>query len=142
MENGEIVTTKEEWIEKRRPEILNLFETYVYGKSPEKPANLHFEVLSEDHYALSNMATRKEIAVYFTESDEHYMTILMYIPNKRNGAVPLFFGLNFKGNHTIYDDPDITESVTRMEPRDGGSEIRPNAFKRGGKPLLAGQWKC
>src|SRR5690606_24179076 len=53
------------------------------------------------------------------------------IPNKRSGAVPMFFGLNFKGNHTICDDPDITESITRMKPREGNDEKRPGAFKRG-----------
>jgi len=131
MENGENVKSQSQWIEKRRPEILSLFETHIYGKAPQKPKNLHFEVLSENRYTLGNMATRKEVAVYFTESKEHYMTILMYIPNKRTGAVPLFFGLNFKGNHTICDDPDITESITRMKPRNGGNEIRPHAFKRG-----------
>lgn len=132
MENGGKVTNEKQWIEQRRPEILGLFETHIYGKSPERPKDLHFEVLSENRYAINNMATRKEIAVYFTDSEEHYMTILMYLPNKRTEAVPLFFGLNFKGNHTVNDDPDITESVTRMKPREeGGSEIYPGAFKRG-----------
>lgn len=131
MENGMKITNQAEWTEKRRQEILNLFEMHVYGKSPEKHEGLHFEVLSENRYTISNMATRKEIAVYFTDSNEHYMTILMYIPNKRTGAVPLFFGLNFKGNHTICDDAEITESITRMKPREGGSEIRTGAFKHG-----------
>jgi len=132
MENGEIIANQSEWMEKRRPEILSLFEKNVYGKSPERPKDLHFRVLSEERYAVNNMATRKEVAVYFTGNDEHYMTILMYIPNKKTGPVPLFFGLNFKGNHTICDDPDITESVTRMKPRkEGDSEIYPHAFKRG-----------
>jgi len=132
MENGEKVTTQSQWLEKRRPEILGLFETNVYGRSPQKPQELHFEVLSEEKYALSNMATRKEIAVYFTGDEKHSMTILMYLPNKRTGPVPLFFGLNFKGNHAICTDPDITESVNRMKPREeGGSEIRLHAFKRG-----------
>lgn len=131
MENGEKVSNKDQWIEQRHPEIVGLFETHVYGKSPGVRGKLRFELLSEERYALSNMATRKEVAVYFTENDEQYMTLLIYLPNRRTGAVPLFFGLNFKGNHTICDDPGITESITRMKPRDGGSEIRPNAFKRG-----------
>lgn len=132
MKNGEKVTSEKDWVEKRRPEIVTLFESQVYGRSPQKHDGLHFEVISEDRYTIGNMATRKEIAGYFTDDKEHYMTILMYIPNKRNGPVPLFFGLNFKGNHTICDDPDITASITRMKPRkEGDSEIRPGAFKRG-----------
>lgn len=131
MENGQMVRNTDDWNDKRRPEILNLFESQVYGKAPAHPKDLHFRVLTEDRYALGNMATRKEVAVYFTKDEQHYMTILIYIPNKRNGAVPLFFGLNFKGNHTICDDPDITESITRMKPRDGNDEKRPGTFKRG-----------
>lgn len=131
MENGKKVVSQSDWTDKRRPEILRLFETQIYGKAPAHTKDLHFKVLSEDRYALNNMATRKEIAIYFTKGEEHSMTILMYIPNKRQGAVPLFFGLNFKGNHTISNDPHITESVTRMKPRKEGSEIRPGAFRRG-----------
>lgn len=131
MENGEKVLSESDWINKRRPEILSLFETHVYGKSPSHPHDMYFEVLSEDRYALNNMATRKEVAVYFTGDKKHYMTILMYIPNKRTGAVPLFFGLNFKGNHTINDDPDITKSITRMKPRDNQREDQVREFKRG-----------
>ncbi len=130
MTNGEVVNSPAKWVE-RRAEILKVFETQVYGKMPEHPKDLHFRVLSEDRYALSNMATRKEVAVYFTKDEQHYMTILMYIPNKRRGEAPVFFGLNFKGNHTICDDPDITESVTRMKPREGGNEKQPGTFKRG-----------
>lgn len=130
-ESGERIADAEAWLEKRRPEILGLFESQVYGKAPGRPEGLHFEVLSEDRYALSNMATRKEIAVYFTEDEAHFMTILMYIPNKRADKVPLFLGLNFKGNHTICDDPLVTESVSRMKPREkGGTEVRVKGFPR------------
>lgn len=131
MENGQIVDSQAKWTNERRAEILRVFESQVYGKMPEHPKDLHFRILSEDRYALSNMATRKEIAVYFTKDEQHYMTILMYIPNKRRGAAPVFLGLNFKGNHTICDDPGITESITRMKPREGGNEKQPGVFKRG-----------
>ena len=116
MKNGKKVTTPSEWIKKKRPETLKLFENHVYGKSPAHPKDLHFRVLTEDNNALNGTATRREVAVYFTKNDDHYMTILMYIPNSRNGAVPLFFGLNFKGNHAIHHDEGITISEKLDEP--------------------------
>ena len=67
MENGQAVTSTKMWKEKRRPEIMQLFETHVYGKAPVHPKDLHFKVLNEDKYAVGNMATRKEVAVYFTK---------------------------------------------------------------------------
>lgn len=137
MQNGDKVTTVKQWIDMRRPEIFSLFETLVYGRSPERPAPLNYEVLSEDRYALSNMATRKEVAVYFTGDNGHYMTVLIYLPNKRTGPVPLFFGLNFKGNHSINEDPYITESVTRLKPAEGMREDEVPGFPRGSE---ASRW--
>ena len=64
---GKKVTDAETWTSERRPELLSLFESEVYGKAPGRPEGLHFEVLTEDRYTLGNMATRREIAVYFTE---------------------------------------------------------------------------
>lgn len=129
--DGRRIADADAWRNGRRAEILSLFETQVYGKAPGRPEGLHFEVLDEDRYALSNMATRREIAVYFTEDQRHCMTILLYIPNKRTDAVPLFLGLNFKGNHTVCDDPLVTPSVTRLKPMQaGGSEVRENGYPR------------
>lgn len=118
--DGTKVADAATWTSKRRPELLSLFETQVYGKAPGRPEGLHFSVLSEDRYTLGNMATRREIAVYFTDDETHFMTILLYIPNKRTDAVPVFLGLNFKGNHTICDDPLVTPSVSKMAPRKDG----------------------
>ena len=108
MNNGKPVATQKEWKEKRRPEIVALFENQMYGKAPSKPKDMHFKVLSEDHHALNGTATRKEVAVYFAKGDQSYMTILMYLPNKAKAPVPLFVGLNFEGNYTVCDDPGIT----------------------------------
>ena len=108
MKNGTTINTLKQWNQKRRPELLRLFETEMFGKAPKHPKDMHFKILTEDKNALGGIATRKEVSVYLTKSDKHYFTVLIYIPNKRSGAVPLFFGLNFKGNHTISLYPGIS----------------------------------
>ena len=35
--DGHRVTTAEEWTEKRRPELLSMFEKEMFGKSPNHP---------------------------------------------------------------------------------------------------------
>src|SRR5688500_16063099 len=40
------VRTAQEW-KSRRAEILDLFRTHVYGRSPAKPAQLAFEIIEE-----------------------------------------------------------------------------------------------
>ena len=48
---GKKVTDAETWTSERRPELLSLFESEVYGKAPDRPEGLHFEVLSEERWA-------------------------------------------------------------------------------------------
>src|SRR5947209_18833627 len=67
MENGDPVRDARTWREKRRPEILHLFETHVYGRAPGQPASLSFENTSEDKNALGGIATRREIRIYLTK---------------------------------------------------------------------------
>src|SRR5215210_2424372 len=65
MADGTRVTDAETWNAQRRPEILKLFETFVYGRAPGRPAGLRFEVTSEEKEALGGTATRKEISIHF-----------------------------------------------------------------------------
>lgn len=124
--NGTKITSVSEWEKIRRPELFSLYESQVFGKSPAHPEYLHFKLLTEDTHALDGLATRKEIAMYFTKENTRYVTILMYLPNKREKPVPVFLGLNFKGNHSVSTDPGITITETclqqgnKMHPR--GSE--------------------
>lgn len=115
--DGEKVTDAKTWFEKRRPEILELFETHVYGRAPGPPAEMTFEVVSVDNQAMNGKATRKEIVVRFSKDEKGpSMRILLYVPNNVKGPVPTFLGLNFYGNHSINDDPKIALSVAWMRP--------------------------
>jgi hypothetical protein len=109
--NGTKVADTTTWHNQRRPEILELFRTHVYGRSPGRPAGMTFELTSQIRDALGGSATRKEVAVYFTgKKDGPRMDILIYLPNSVKQPVPAFVGLNFGGNHAIHADPGITLS--------------------------------
>ena len=45
---GSPVTTSGEWALKRRPELLNLFESQVYGKVPSGTVNVETKILKEN----------------------------------------------------------------------------------------------
>lgn len=112
MENGEHVKSAQVWEEERRPELLKLFETHVYGRSPGKPDHIYFKKTSEDKNALGGRATRREVDIYFNEDGSGpRLALLIYLPNTATKPVPAFLGLNFDGNHTINKDPGI--SVTK-----------------------------
>lgn len=105
---GKKVQTVKQWEKVRRPELLDLFETEMFGKMPSRPADLHFKVLTEDKNALNGAATRKEVAMYFDKEESLCAVILMYIPNGADGPVPAFMGINFKGNHATTFDPGVS----------------------------------
>ncbi|MFH1304366.1 MAG: acetylxylan esterase [Planctomycetota bacterium] len=113
--DGKQVDSAELWWKVRRPEILRLFENEVYGKSPAAPNNMLFEVTSQKNDALNGKAIRTEVSIYFTgKKEEPRMDLLIYLPAKATKPVPVFMGLNFYGNHTIADDPEITLSTKWM----------------------------
>src|SRR6185369_12679689 len=47
MLNGEKVTSQKQWFDRRRPELKDLFEEYMYGAIPPKPAEMKTVTLGE-----------------------------------------------------------------------------------------------
>ena len=106
-DHGGEISSRRAWYHTRRPELLRWFTTEVYGRSPRKPRDLRFRVFDEDPRALGGLATRKQVALSFAGPDSPRVDILLYIPNGVRGPVPVFVGLNFSGNQTVSQDPDI-----------------------------------
>lgn len=112
MEDGTPVADARAWREKRRPEILRLFETHMYGRPPGK-APIFFEKTSEDKNALGGAATRREISIYLKRDHSGpRLDLLLYVPNAATRPAPAFLGLNFEGNHTVSPDAGITFKKT------------------------------
>jgi hypothetical protein len=131
---GERVKTVADWEKRRRPEVLKLFETHVYGRTPGKPAGLAFELTSTDRKALGGTSVRKQVTVLFNgKPDGPKMDLLLYLPAGAKGPVPVFLGLNFGGNHTIHKDTAIavTRSWVRNNPRLGIADNKPSERNRG-----------
>ena len=134
MLSGQQVTTPEQWREERRSEILELFETHVYGKSPGRPPGTTFVELESDPQALGGLATRKQVAICPTgDMADFHIDLLLYLPNDYPRPAPVFLGLNFNGNHTIHADPSIrlTESWVRNNEGLGVVDNKPTEASRG-----------
>jgi len=128
--DGTKVADAETWRQKRRPEVLRLFEQHMFGKAPGKPQAMTFVMTSRDTNAIGGRATRKEVAVYLTgRRQDPNMSILIYLPNKGPRPVPLFVGLNFQGNHAIHADPGI--AITKAWMRSTENNHRAPADSRG-----------
>jgi hypothetical protein len=120
------------WRERRRPEVLRLFEEHVYGRSPAAPAKMRFVVVESSERALGGLATRRQVRVLLdgTESGPAF-EILLYVPNAARGPVPAFLGLNFDGNHAVHPDPGIRLSTAWMGEGPGVVEHRATEAARG-----------
>jgi len=120
LQTGTAVTDAKTWFSKRRPEILQLFQEEVYGKSPARSEKMVFRVTSEKLNTLDGLAIRKQISGYFNgEETGGKMDILIYLPSEAKKPVPVFLGLNFAGNHSIHPDPEITLSKQWMRAKKG-----------------------
>src|SRR6185436_7490806 len=59
--DGKPVRTSADWMKRRRPEIIELFEANVYGRSPQPPKSSRYEVFETDKNALDGKAIRKQV---------------------------------------------------------------------------------
>ena len=129
---------------RRRREILRLFENHVYGRIPGPPSDPEtataVEVVEEG--ALGDWATRRQISLTW-KTGRHVAKagIVLYLPASRSQPVPVFAGLNFFGNQTVQDDPEIllADSWVRNSDSLGIENHRANDRTRG---TLAHRWQA
>ena len=130
--SGERVTTAKIWLERRRGEILRLFETQMYGKMPPRLKQTAFRLRSTDRQARGGKAVRKLVTVLFDgREDGPKMELLVYLPSWARRPVPVFVGLNFQGNHAVDADPAIPISQSWMRPGKGVVNNRATEASRG-----------
>lgn len=102
LKNGKKVTDQKTWTNQRRPEIVKLFEEFQYGKMPPKPSALKFNVFDKGTSVFDGKAIRKQITVYFTsDTGDHKMDILIYLPVNTTKPVPLLLMLSFSPNSSM-----------------------------------------
>lgn len=117
LQNGKKVTNPQTWYKKRRPEILHIFETEQFGKAPSRN-KAKFEVFEKGTLAFKNKAIRKQVTIYFTNDTANYKAdLLVYLPAKSAGAVPLFLQVGFSPNCLAVDDPSVKQGT--LWGRDG-----------------------
>ena len=102
MADGTPVRNRSQWIGKRRPELLQLFAEEEYGTSPKGPAEgMHFEVLRTVDTLYGGRVKAREIVVYFASDCKNAIRMIEFLPADAQGPVPVFLGMNFKGNHSL-----------------------------------------
>lgn len=120
--NGRKIDSAAAWMEIRRPELLHLFSTTVYGKPLPVPEDIEFRVLERDDNALGGKAIRIQGDILCKGIDQpNPFRLLLYLPKNAGGPVPVFLGLNFQGNHSTTFDPAVLIPEWNPKPRPRGN---------------------
>jgi len=133
-ENGQQLKSSDQW-NTRRTEIQNLFAQHMYGTFPMENVELTFNVNEENNQALDGKAIRRQVEIILSRQGKtSSFNLLIYLPAKSSDPVPVFLGLNFRGNHTIHADPAIliTNSWIEGEPP-GGLDAEKRTQSRGSR---------
>lgn len=107
LQNGDKVTDANTWLQKRRPEIVKLYEENQFGKAPGKPADMTFDVFDKGTPVFEGKAIRKQVTIYFTKDTVHKMDLLIYLPAKADKPAPLLLNVSFFPNSSAVDDAGV-----------------------------------
>ena len=148
-EAGKPISSAPEFNAIRRPELLRAFAEDVYGRTPSQTLPVAAHVTSVDQAALHGAAIRKQITLTVgTAPLTRDLHVLLYLPAKARGPVPVFVGLNFNGNQTVSRDPGIDlnpiwipdpalDTVHLAKEQEGHILVKPGEATRGAD---ASQW--
>lgn len=118
--DGSNVDDKEEY-EQRREEMLDLYSKYGFGYVPKTGFETTFELV-ESGEALNGAAIRDQVKVTVTsEKGSSESMMLIYRPADKTDC-PVFVGLNFNGNTTVWNDSSIIPSFTQSENPSYGTD--------------------
>ena len=152
MKDGHKVDSVKLWNEVRRPELLKLFADEMFGNSPlplDDCESAGFAVrvhnlAAPDPTVFNGKGTRHQMRLQFVKGeqpkdDDPKIDVLVYTPNNAKGKVPMFLGLNFRGNHTVAVDPGIVLGTVWAKP-EGAKNFAPLPAKEEDRGLQSSRW--
>ena len=109
LQNGKPVRSAGVWRKQRRPEILKLYQTEIYGGVPKLAPKVKWEVTETITNVLDGAAVRKEIVGHVgTSPDGPTVHVHLYLPANATKPVPVLLHLVFFGD----TPPAVSANVT------------------------------
>jgi len=110
LQNGEKVTDIQTWNERRRPEILRLFEENQFGRATGNPKDVRFTVFDKGTRVFEGKALRRQITMHFGAGPQ--VDLLVYLPANAEKPSPLLLNIGFMANNQTVNDPGVKEGWT------------------------------
>ncbi len=107
MLSGEQVKTRRDWERKRRPELRQLFQHYMYGELPPPGEPARFTTVGLHADFLDGLGTVRFIRIDCGAPASVGIDLMLVTPNATRRRVPVFLAMNFCGNHAVTTDPRV-----------------------------------
>ncbi len=135
--NGEPVSTSRLWFERRRPEIVKLFEENQFGRTPDRPADMSFDVFDRGTLSFEGKALRKQATIYFSKDKAGpKVDVLLYLPASSKGPVPVLLNVGFAANNLAVRDPGVKAGMVFDPVKKTRVPATPGKFNFGGIDVL------
>jgi len=134
---GTRVADPDAWFQKRRPEIVKLFEENQYGRAPERPAAMRFDVFDRGTPSFGGKAVRRQATLYFTKDRSGPSAdVLLYLPAGAAGPVPVLLNAGFSANNLAVSDPGVKVGSAFDPVKKERRPATPGKFNFGGIDVL------
>jgi len=96
LRSGERVRDAATWTQRRRPELIALYESEIYGRVPATAPAVTWETVSTTPGEFDGLAVRTHLVGRFgPAADGPRVNVVLYVPAKAKGPVPLLLHLLF-----------------------------------------------
>ena len=100
--NGQPVRDADTWAKQRRPELIKLYESEIFGRVPATAPKARFEVVGADETVLEGKAVRRHIVGKFGDQpDGPVVNVMLYRPADAKGPLPLVLHITFGGDPSL-----------------------------------------
>jgi pimeloyl-ACP methyl ester carboxylesterase len=92
--NQERVSNAKQWRQKRRPQLMELFRSEVYGHRPQTPHRIRYEEVARIDDAFDGAATGRQIRVSVSAGNrQHQFDFVLFVP-KSSQPAPVIVHIN------------------------------------------------
>lgn len=108
--DGQVVENSQLWYNKRRKEIINLFEQNQFGVTPKDEIEINYALLESEGSAFDGSAERTQVTLNLSGNQkEKKIDLVYYLPKNVTKPVPILLYISFGANSQVIDDPKIKE---------------------------------
>ncbi|MCB0838895.1 MAG: pectate lyase, partial [Bacteroidetes bacterium] len=111
-QKGKLIKSASKWEKVRRPEIMKLFEANQHGQTPSGSIQIVNEVWEKDAIGMGGLSRRTQVRIRFPDFPEvHPIRVMLNVPAKAEGPVPILVHISFTPNFLHYDEPGVDEGM-------------------------------